>query len=82
MFICIVSVCIAIYSHGSWCVCADPASTQHVRPVRLHACRGARSLCLRLLVLFLVGITFAGVYMFIKLTSMAGFKTPRAPVAP
>ena len=55
-------------------------AAQQFRPVRLRACRGARSLCLRLLVLFLVGITFAGVYMFIKLTSMAGFKARRAPV--
>ena len=65
------------------CMWADSAHTykaQRVRPVRLPACRGARSLCLRLLVLFLVGITFAGVYMFIKLTSMAGFKARRAPV--
>lgn len=42
--------------------------------------RGARSLCLRLLVLFLVGVTFAGVYMFIKVTSFAGYKARRAPV--
>jgi hypothetical protein len=52
-----------------------------------HACglarRGMRSLCVRLLVLVAVGLTFAGVYMFIRVTSFAGYKARRrAPAAP
>jgi len=36
-----------------------------------------RSLCVRLLVLVAVGLTFAGVYMFIRVTSFAGYKARR-----
>ncbi|KAK9839611.1 hypothetical protein WJX81_000780 [Elliptochloris bilobata] len=48
------------------------ATKRSVRESKVIRTRGARSLCMRLLVLFLVGVAFAGVYIFIKATSMAG----------
>ena len=47
------------------------------------ACRGRVNFCLTLLVMLLVGLTFAGMFLFIKFTSFAGYKAARsAPGAP
>lgn len=37
-------------------------------------CRGTRSFWMTLLILFMTGMVFVGVYMFIKVTSWAGYR--------
>lgn len=39
--------------------------------------RGRLNFCLTLLVMLVVGLTFAGVYVFIKATSFAGYRAAR-----
>ncbi|GAB4820509.1 hypothetical protein N2152v2_007555 [Parachlorella kessleri] len=53
-----------------------------VEAKRIHS-KGRVNFCLTLLVMLMVGLTFAGTFLFIKFTSFAGYRAARpAPAAP
>jgi hypothetical protein len=44
-------------------------------------CRGRINFCLTLLVMLVVGLVFAGMFLFIKFTSFAGYRAARVQPA-